>query len=168
MTVGQFSKSNAGKPTATKPATKPKASRWAGVKSSKPRDPVIHAGVYRLEIVNGEPGRTGEYFKVHFKIADQGEGQSMHAVGDSVIVLFRTVDDAGQSRCKAFFVAASGCEDDEAYDAHDPDGAKIDAFFDRGEDSDLAGRLVDVNVRRGKEREDGDYYREFEWSPVEQ
>lgn len=162
MAIGQFGNKSS-KPAAN---VKPKGSRWKGVQSSKPRDPIIHAGTYRLRVLSGEPGRTGEYFKVHFRIEQQAEGQTMHADGDDTIVLFRTVDDAGISRCKGFFVAAAGYEDDASYDAVDPDGALMDQFFDRGEDSGLSGRLVDVRVRRGKDKEDGDYYREFEWSPV--
>jgi len=161
MAIGQFNKGA----SAAKPAPA-KKSKWAGVKSSKPRDPVIHAGTYRLQIERGEVGRTGEWFKVHFTIAAQADGQSMHADGDNVVLLFRTIDDAGQSRCKAFFVAAAGYDDDAGYDAADPDGAMIDAFFDRGEDSALIGRFVDVRVSKGREKDDGDYYRECVWSPV--
>ncbi len=161
--IGQFNK---GAPAKTAAPAKGKGSRWKGVQSSKPRDPIIHAGTYRLRVVSGEPGRTGEYFKVHFVIEQQADGQTMHADGDSTIVLFRLVDDAGKARCKAFFVAAAGHHDDASYDAIDPDGALMDQFFDRGEDSSLGGRLVDVRVRRGNDKEDGDYYREFEWAPV--
>lgn len=169
MAIGQFQKSNT-KPAANAAKSPPaRKSKWAGVKSSKPRDPIPHKGDYRFRLVRGEPGRTGEWFKVILSIEDQAEGQTKHDLGDEVAILFRTIDDAGQSRCKAFFVAVAGFEDDAAYDEFDPDGAKIDAFFERGEDSELAGRLVDCSVRRGKDTPDGsDYYREFEWAPVEQ
>jgi hypothetical protein len=167
MAIGQFgNKTVAG--NGAKPAAPAKrASKWAGVKSSKPRDPIPHAGLYRFKLLRAEPGRTGEWFKIHLEIVDQAAGQTMHANGDHVAVLFRTVDDAGQSRCKAFFVAAAGYDDDASYDAVDADGAMIDAFFERGDDSQLAGRLVDCRVARGKDMPDGsDYYREYEFSPV--
>lgn len=173
--IGQFNKGagSAAKPAAKAPA-KPR-SRWAGIKAAQPRDPFPHAGVYRFRIVSNEegfnPGTNNASFKAHLEIVAQGDGQTMHNVGDAVMALFMLSTTAGQSRAKAYVIAGAGFEDEESYDAFDPDGEFIDAVLGhqnaRSEDAAaFAGRLVDCVVSKGKETGEGDYYREYAWSPV--
>lgn len=164
MALGQFKKGAA-------PASKGESaskSKWIGVKPAQPRDPIIHAGEYRLRVVRSELGRTKEYLKAVFEVIDQAPGQTLHEKGDEVVVLFRMVDDAGQSRRMALFVAAAGYSDFSEFLEADKDGSlsAVTDQFERGDDSPFTGRLVDVRVRRGKDKGDGDYFREFEWMPV--
>jgi hypothetical protein len=162
MAIGQFGNKSAAKPVGNGAARK---SKWAGVKSSQPKDPVLHAGTYRLEILDPEPGRTGQWFKPHFRIVAQADGQVIHADGDEVLVLLNTTTDAGRESIKNFLVAGSGYEDDEQYAAADPDDSDLVAYV-----GGLRGRFVDVRVKRGKDfvnkNGEQDYYRECDWAPA--
>lgn len=173
------------KPTATaKPAAAAPAaparkagrkSRYADVKASAPRDPMLNVGKYRLRVVSCEegsnPGTGAESFKSHVEIVEIFDGGEGHSVGD-VCFLCQSISgkgaQAGLGRVKAYAMAAAGFEEAE-FDEMDPDGKFIDACVgDDNEFSDqtITGRLVDVQVMRGRDRDDGDWYREYAWGIV--
>jgi hypothetical protein len=111
--------------------------------------------------------------KIHLEIVDQGEGQTTHANGDQVLALYFQHTQAGKNGTKMFAAAIAGISEESEYDAFDPDGEFIDALIGDSnprteEASAMVGRLVDCRVSRGKDTGEGDYYREYEWSPVEQ
>lgn len=166
-----------GKAAAAKAAPRkaPRKSRYAGVAAAAPRDPMLNVGKYRLRVVSCEegsnPGTGAESFKSHVEIVEIFGGGEGFLVGD-VAFLCQSISgkgaQAGLGRVKAYVMAAAGFEED-AFDEMDPDGEFIDACV--GEANQFAGqtidgRLVDVTVTRGRDRDDGDWYREYAWSIV--
>jgi len=141
-------------------------SRWVGIKSHQPREPLLSTGEYRVMLKSCEVTfnrKTGhETFKTHVEIVDAAAGSTL-PVGAEVSVLAivngKSVD-IGQGRVKAMFVGLTGAGDDPTFDAHDPAGATIDATLNG---TGCVGRLVDVTVRPG----DKEGFYEYEWSPTE-
>jgi hypothetical protein len=165
-----------------KPATtnKPK-SKYSGVKSIQPRDPMPVAGKYRFQVLEIEEGyNKGNDTTSHkVKLAIAAGANERHAIGDVVTAAWVTSGKSATNnlrRVKAFTMAAGGFETDDEYDVFDPDGLFIDATA--GSENDysaltLVGRYVDCNVTRGNDvlSKDtgvptGDYYREYAWSVV--
>jgi hypothetical protein len=147
-------------------------SRWAGMRSSAPRDPFPHVGTYRFRVSEIEkgfnPGKQRESIKTRLVIVDADDkGQESHAIGDQVFMLnFMTT--AGTQEFQAFVTAAAGFEDDDAFVAEcGDDGAFVDALLGQGTyPATLLGRLVDCQVTRGKDDGTGDYYRKYSFAPV--
>jgi hypothetical protein len=166
MGIGKFNKPAAG----ARPPAK-KKSRYAGIKAAQPRDPMPHVGEYIfrvLEVAEGHnPGKGTDSHKKTLEIVEL-DGTDQHAVGDSVVVIDLINGKggpAGLGRVKAFTMAAAGFEDEEAYDAFDPDGEYIDSTCTEG--GPLTGRLVACKVTRGNTVPDStDYYRVYAWAPV--
>jgi len=141
-----------------------------------PREPMMDEGDYLLERVSCEitqnPGKGNVTSKTIYKILDMCDSPKTVKVEDHVAVLFMLSGKgaaAGASRAKAMVVHVAGYDNDTEYDAFDPDGYYIDDFHgelpgDVGLEPLLwDGRKVAVNVRRGKSREDGGWYREYTW-----
>ncbi len=188
MAVGKFGNKAAApgkfgaKPGAAKAPPPPakKKSRYAGIPSAAPRDPMPHVGEYRLRVIGNTAGHnegTGtDSYKSSLEIVGLDEkAAENHAEGDQVIVVQLTsgkAAKAGLPRVKAYVMAAAGYETDEEYDAFDPEGEFIDSTEGQANqysaaDLTIVGRLVDCKVTRGKNTPDGDdYYREFHWSVV--
>lgn len=176
---GGFTRTPASAPVAGGRAA-PK-SRWAGVQSAEPRLPMVGEGVYRLRVASCEqgfnPGTGTESFKANLEVVDAADG-SANAPGDNVMVielLSGKAMQSGMARTKAFIVAASGYDGDAEYDAFSPDGGHIDAVLGIANSyasQTIVGRLVDCRVSRGKpvkaDAPNGDYYRIYEWAPVEE
>lgn len=169
--MNKFKRPAAAGAGAAKGAARVKKSKYAGVSAAAPRDPMPHAGTYRFRIVGCEPGFNPgsgtESFKAKLEIVDLDEEAAQHhETGDTVVAIFLTSGkgaQAGLARVKSFVMAASGYEDEDEFNDFDPDGEFIDAC----ESGDhLPGRLVDAQVTRGKDREGGDYYREYSWGVV--
>ncbi len=173
-----------GAPPAPRPNTPARpgparVSRWAGVTSAEPRDPMPRVGVYRFRVLSCEqgfnPGKGTESFKCHLQVVGAMDGSEDPAGHECVIVelLSGKAMQSGMARTKAFIVAASGYEDDASYDAFSSDGGHIDAVLGAANgysSQTIVGRLVDCRVSRGKPVNPadpgGDYYRTYEWCPV--
>lgn len=164
--------------TSTAPAAQPRrtASRFAGVKSSKPQTPQPPVGRYRFEIAAFREGRSPvRYVFIDLIVREIFRDGTGVQVGDTVTCMQNIVSDAGVSRVKAAFVAGAGFDRDADYDEFDPNGDFIDFMFGHEtaycdlpdeERTTLIGRYVDADVRRGKDTPDGDYFRDWDWKPV--
>jgi hypothetical protein len=167
------------KPT---PGAKPakKKSRYAGVKAAAPRDPMPHVGEYRFRVLECEEGYNQGTDRHSFKakceiVMVDDVGEKSHAAGD-VVQFMQLISGksatAGLPRVKAFVMASAGYEDEDEFDAFDPDGEFIDATTGTANgyseaELTIVGRLVDCKVTRGNALADGtDYYREYAWSVV--
>lgn len=169
-------------PPAAAPAGPP-ASRWAGIQSAQPRDPLPNAGAYRFRLagmVYGfNPGTQTESSKVTLEVVGS-DGPEANKPGETVTVVNLLTGKAGlqgMPRTKAIVMAFAGCESDAEYNAFDPDGAFIDACHGRqnhrtAEAARMIGRLADSRVMRGNDVKDehgnqtGDYYRNCQWFVV--
>lgn len=148
-------------------------SRWAGMRSSTPKDPFPEPGLYRFRVTAIErgfnPGKQRESIKSHLQILDADErGAAAHEIGSSVIMV-NFMTSAGMAEFQTFVTACAGCVDDEEYvQVTDDNGTFIDALLGQGSyGASLDGRLVDCEVKRGKQAEDGTFYPRFSWSVVE-
>lgn len=181
MPIAQFKAAATRPATAARPAAAARApvgSRYAGISAEQPRDPMPTEGIYRFRVTRCEesmhPQKRTESFKLYLEVVDIAEGGEGFAVGDIAFVVQRISGEGslqGLGRVKAFAVAAAGYETEAEYDAMDPEGLLIaatvghrNAFSEKK--LTLIGRLVDCQVRKGKVREDGEYYREYTWAPV--
>jgi hypothetical protein len=151
-------------------------SRWAGMRSAKPRDPMPHVGIYRLRITEIEKryGNAGngnrESVVTAFAIVDLDEkGSEAHAAGD-VVKMINLYTSAGMAEFQAFVNAAGGFESDDDYVAAlGDDGGFVAGILGEGSgpaQATLVGRLVDVEVGRGKDDGKGDYYRRYAFAVV--
>lgn len=168
MAIGKFSKPAAG----ARPPAK-KKSRYAGIKAAQPRDGMPHVGeyIFRVGLIEEghNPGKGSDSHKKTLTIADLDDtGREHHTEGDNVMVVDIINGKGGPSglgRVKAFTMAAAGYEDEDEFDAFDPDGEFIDASCAEG--GPLTDRLVACKVTRGNTTADGnDYYRVYAWSVV--
>lgn len=159
------------------------ASRWAGIQSAQPRDPLLNAGAYRLRLVSlvygFNPGSNTESSKATFEVI-ASEGAEANTPGEQGAVINLLSGKAGMQgmpRTKALVMAIAGASTDAEYNAFDPDGAFIDAAHGRAnhrsaEAAALIGRLVDCRVTRGNAVKDeqgnptADYYRNHHWFVV--
>jgi hypothetical protein len=183
--MNKFSKAAA---TKTSTAKKP-TSRWAKVKASEDRAPIIARGEYTAlhkgARIKDEQGTWGS---ISFEVLTS-TGEDATPVGDEGIML-QGMDDRfniGLGKIKAYVMALIGCASDDEYDAFDPDGEFLDAVFgqfpeDEERAAELAAQVADMvtdreihfKVRKGKDIVDkktgeptGDYYREFTWTTNE-
>jgi hypothetical protein len=177
MTIGKFKAAGAG---AARPPVK-KKSRYAGIKAAAPKDPIPHVGLYRLRVIEKEQGHNAgkgtDSYKTKFEIVElhDEDAAKHHNVGD-VVIVFQLISGkaavAGLPRVKSQVMAEAGYEDEDEYDAFDPDGLFIDATTGATNEYSEAGlttigRLVDCQVTRGNATPDGhDYYREYAWGVV--
>lgn len=169
----------AGRPAAPARAQVQRRSRYAGISSNNGRDGMPEVGSYLFRVLSTapghNPGKGTDSYKIALEVVDC-EG-SPHKPGDHKSVIFLTSGKAGPSglsRVKAFVVAATGCESDDAYNELDPEGYGIEAtegnandyaaLFESG--NPVAGRLVECEVTRGNDDGKGSYYREYQWTPV--
>jgi hypothetical protein len=164
-------KSKFQKPAGAKPANASGGakSRWAGMRSAKPKDPFPEPGIYRFRVDGIErgfnPGKNRESIKTHLAVVDLDEqGAQAHAEGDSLFMV-NFLTSAGMSEFQAFVTAAAGFEDDDGFVAeHGDDGSFVDGVVNGS--GALDGKLVDCQVTRGKQAADGSYYPRYAWSPV--
>ncbi len=140
---------NAKRPIAAVPNGGASASRWGGIKSQQPQEPILGPGSYRVQFAGAEvtfnKGSGHETFKSHVTVQDIADG-STNAVGSAASVLNiinGKSQDIGQGRVKAMFVALAGLQTDEEFDALDARGASIEATLNG---AGMVGRLVDVTV----------------------
>jgi len=183
------------KKTAKKATPAQRRSRYSGVQAAQERPPMLDPGQYRVRVlgcVEGHnPGSGNDSFKATLKVVDVIDGTSRE--GDENVMIQVTSGSgatSGLSRVKRFVMSAAGygltLEErdslsaaerketvrgaEEAFDAYNVelggDGMFIDACVGLADGDNIDDRLVDVIVTRGKERDDGDFYREFEWFVV--
>jgi hypothetical protein len=184
MAIGKFG-NKAATPAAgaKRPAPKPvqRVSKYGAAKDVEDRDPMPVVGTYRFRVLGCEDNPSPKnpsnmWFRTQLEIiALEGpQAEQTHQVGDVVVMIQQTAGNGapqGIPRVVAFVRHAAGYEDFDEYKAYDPDGYFIDAqsgivndYSERGEF--IVGRLVDAQVTRGRDREDGDYYREYKWAVV--
>ena len=159
-----------------------KKSRFAGVKASGDRAPLLPAGDYRLCITqHGVSDESGaEYYKLMATVEDVRKCEDASVtVGDDVLAVLICLSGRafkpGAARVKALAIALAGCANEGEFDELDPDGLFCEHVLGEGDGKDaddnpfpeIDGMRLDVIVRRGKEREDGDYYREWSFSSAE-
>lgn len=153
--------------TPIKPAGGPAKSRWAGIKSHKPRDPLLTRGEYRVRFLGAEVTfnkKTGnETFQTTVEVVDTGDGSTVASgtVCKLLMIINGKSSDIGQGRVKAMHVAGAGYGSEDEYDAIDPDGSLIDATLNG---AGLVGRLADVRVA-DVPGEGGRTFQEYEWFP---
>ena len=170
----KFQKKPAARPGTVAPAGGAPKSRWAGMRSSKPKDPFPEPGTYRFRVDSIErgfnPGKNRESLKTHLSVVDQDDqGAESHNIGDTLIMV-NFFTSAGMSEFQSFVNAAGGFEDDDAFVATCTDDGKfVDALTGTGTyPATLDGRLVDCQVTRGKQAADGTNYPRYAWSVVEE
>lgn len=154
-----------------------KRSRWGGIPSNEPREPIIKASaepqrvrVTSCEITYNE-GSGHESFKAHAEILDS----DVHEAGESVLIGPFIVNGkskrVGEGRVQAMAVALMGCEDDASFHALYPEGEPIENALEGRDDSEdapsLVGREAWAFVSKGASKDGDDYFREYEWAPVE-
>lgn len=155
-----------------------KVSRFAGVKAAGDRAPLLHAGRYRVRLtentVSSESGN--EYFKLFGEVQKvleyKGpEGERPEEGTNALIALMCLSGKASRptlSRVKRLAIVISGCANEAEFDEVDPDALLAEHILGEGDGKDgdgkdlpaLEGMVLDVTVLRGKERDDGDYYRD--------
>lgn len=153
-------------------------SRYAGIQAAGSRDPYPNPGEYVLLVESmtesHNPGKGTESVKITLEVVES-EGDGAQDKGDRVFVSERVVGPGsapGLSRLKSFVMAAAGFDDEEEYDAFDPNGEFIEACLGAsnafsGDDRLAVGRMVACRVSRGRDLQDGsDYYRNYDWSPI--
>lgn len=156
----------------TKPTTAP-GSRWAGIPSAMPKTPMLNIGhEYDVELVSFEetrnPGTGTESFKVTLKVVE-GDDPHFKAGSQAVCIYMKHGKslEMGMSKLKATAVAFAGCATDEEYDERDPSGALIDNTFNNVGDN-LIGEKAHVVVTQGSaiKGKPGEFYQEYDWSPI--
>jgi len=189
----RFGKPNTTTPAAP-PAASTRA-RYAGITCADTRDPLLAEGAYRCKVVQCVKGQNQgtmrESYKVTVQVLNALDGAQSRE-GGTYVCLFNLSANAGVKESKAFIVAAAGFAPTMEEIAADPVAAKntriageqafdaLDTSFDGNPAAILmasageavpgapsvVGRTVDVVVERGKERDDGDYFRRFVWASV--
>jgi hypothetical protein len=149
-------------------------SRWGGVPSSSPKEPIIEASKnpQRVKFLSCEvtfnDGTGHESFKTLVEIVESDVHEAGTVVLAGPFIINGKSKKVGEGRVKAMAVAGMGCDADEDFDALFPEGEPIDNALNGVEDADTSfiGREALVLVSRGGAREGGDYFREYEWSAV--
>lgn len=166
--IGKFAKPVPG----AKPAVSARKSRYAGI-VERNRDPMPDVGKYRLRIVSLEeaqnPGTMKESVKVKVVAVELVGNEYQDRGGEMLCLFMRTT--AGLAELKKCVRHAAGFEDVDQYDAFDPDGFFIDACVGQANEYSNAGltvvgRIVDTEVRKGKDTGTGDWYRDYVWAVV--
>jgi hypothetical protein len=180
--VGGFKRGQAATAkTEAKPAARKGKSRWANVSAARTQHPIIAVGRYRVRVtandfLDGAAGGGGpDHVKATVEIVQAADG-SVDSVGDERVVLEQLGNKGlpGEARWKTFAMFSSGYDDESEYEAFAVVGdcdEYVDALLGAANDYSEAGltnvgRLVDVTVTRGKEREGGDYFRQYAWEVV--
>lgn len=175
MTAPNMSKFNQ-KPKPATAAGAPK-SRWGAGRPKDQREPIVHVGVYRMRVEamldQRNPGTGKESVKVQCSVIGLDETGALHHKADDTVAMLFMKTPAGIDELKRFCCAAAGYDDFDAYEAGcDPElsfpllDASLGLRTELPEGWTLIGRLFDVAVTRGKDREDGDYYRNFTFAAV--
>lgn len=171
-------------PRFNRPVAKPvveapkKHRRFGGIRAASGQTDIPRVGVYRFEVLAITEGHNeqteDDSFKISLRIVTIFDGGEGHAENEAVIVPLKLTGKAGKfgrAEAKSFVMAAAGFEDEAEYDEYDPDGDFIEAclgddnaYSNRGDT--LVGRLVDGEIKRGKDRADGDYWRRYTWGVV--
>lgn len=156
-----------------------KKSRFGGVKASGDRVPLLPVGQYIVRITSNtvSDDSGAEYFKLMAEVVDVVKCPSGEVnVGDETLAVLLCLSGRafkpGAARIKSLAIALSGCANEGEYDEMDPDGLFCEHILGEGDGKDasdepfpdVAGSLLDLTVRRGKEREDGDYFREWNFA----
>lgn len=165
------------------PKAKAKTSRWAKVKASEDRTPIIARGEYTALHKGARiKDESGTWGVVTFEVIT-AKGDDATQPGEEGVML-QGMDDKyniGLGKIKKYVMALIGCADEDDYDEFDPDGEFLDAVFgefpeDEERAAELAAQVAEMctdreihfKVRRGKDTADGsDYYREFTWTTNE-
>jgi hypothetical protein len=189
MAFGKLAAAKAAPARTAAPARAPakRTSMWAKYTPQEQRLPLLEAdGSYLCRIGTVEkkikpacaPNAGRESFHAQITVEDAAEGSTTKA-GETVNFMCLLSTPAGQDEAFRFTMAASGHADVPSYNAElnpNEDGAFMAAVL--GEETNeyneggnpLEGRLVQIDVRRGKDTGagDGDYYRVYRCSSVEQ
>jgi len=143
-------------------------SRFAGLGGGEERDPLLEVGRYRLRVISTtlepSPKDDREWFKAKVEVVESS-GSTATEVGSicGVIACFATKP--GKAEMFRFIRAAAGCADDDAYfEEFGTEGEHIDACLD--EDSPIEGAEFDAVVSKGGETQDGDWYRNYRFTPA--
>jgi hypothetical protein len=157
---------------AAKAGGKPK-SRWVGIPSAQPKEPIISASdkPQRVRFLSCEITYNDGSGHESFKMLAEVVRSDVHKPGDVVLIGPFIVNGkskrVGEGRVKALAVAGMGLETDEQFDALYPEGEPIDAALAGDEtDASFLGNEAEVIVSRGAATASGDYYREYEWAPA--
>jgi len=168
--------------TAAPVATIPE-SRYKGAKGRKTNPEFPQVGTYLLEVVSNreEISKKSKNFAfvADLKILEIIDGGDTHRVGEVVRFRVNTSGSGanyGVNDVKSYVMAASGIDDEESYDAFDPEGFFIDLvggnvhpgneeYRKRGDS--IIGQQVRAKVSKGADRQDGDWYRNWQFSAVE-
>lgn len=170
----------------------PGRSRYGGISGASMRDPLIGTGTYRLKITSCTEGynpiKRRESYKVSALVID-ASGDAATSKGSTVAVLFSAAT-AGMADLKRFAFHAAGLGatlaqraagenvraiDDEGELSYDEleereyqyQGAILEASAGHANGAPtLIDNVVDVIVTRGKDTEDGDYFRQYTWAAV--
>lgn len=154
-------------------------SRYHGIKATQPRSSIPHVGDYLFRIVDVDEGRnpkTGkDSVKADLEVVEIDEGNTKHSVGEVVRAIFGVSSVLGAGEYKAFTMAGAGFEDEDEYDAFDPEGdfleavvGEINEYSEEYGEKPLVDRHVACSVMRGNDTPDGtDYYRVYSWEVVE-
>src|SRR5688572_19836984 len=153
----------------------PRRGRFAGVKASDARYPILSVGQYTLRVLETrltENPKTGEWFHADLEILDSSN-ESAHPVGSKGTMiqgLSGKSASMGFPKVKRFVMTGVGLDDEAQYDAMDPNGDLIDVCtgiaVEGFEPNPLAGRLLYCDVTPGKPRPDGRVFDEFNFSVV--
>jgi hypothetical protein len=171
-------------PNMSKFSTKPKPaaagapkSRWGAGRPKDAKNEMPFEGAYRFRVVSLEdrrhPKSGRESVITTLEIMGLDERAALHhKQGDFVIMLnFKT--SAGIDELKRFCIAAAGYDDPDAYgEGCDPEfefallDASLGLHTALPEGWTLVGRVVDALVERGKDTEDGGFFRRYTFAAV--
>lgn len=172
--------SNKGSKGSKKPAKR--ESRWAGV---EPRDASEHpdaleVGFYRCRCISNEERysekSSADYWHAGVEVVFADDKNNCGTeVGTECNMIFATSGKGGRfgmQDIKAYVVALAGYGDFEAYAKYDSDGEMIDALI--GHDNSFSeaaesmiGRLIDIEVKRGRDDDKGSFFRNYVFYAVE-
>lgn len=174
MAFGNFAKA-----AATRATTNKAKSKYAGISAAIPKNPMPEVGEYLFRFVSVEeginPGKGRTSYKANLEVVAVSDPapEKQALLGKVLFVTHNTSTAAGLSNTKSMVMAGAGYDDEDEYDAFDPDGLFIEAaagtaneYSARGA---LVGRLVYCQVMRGGATPDGnDYFRNYSWCPCEE
>lgn len=152
--------------------------RFEGIEENTDREPMLEVGRYRLmlnDIEERKSPKTKEWFVHAWFTVVESDGKQATDEGTDVKVLIQTSgksEDFGLSRYQQMVRNLAGYGTKEDFRAFDPKGLFLDAvlgnknaYSSRGT---VLGRFVNVVVTRGRDDNKGGWYREYQWSTVDE
>lgn len=147
-----------------------------GTQAADNKFPLPQVGSYRLRVVEtyvtSNP-RSGGWFHADFEVVDTSNHEA-HPIGSKVSYLqgFTGKSEAvGKPKIKRFCMVAVGCEEQAEYDAWDPQEDLPNAACGEANafgEQPLAGRILDAEVARGKDKPGGtDWFRDWSFLIVQ-